>query len=303
MSIAPLPPLNTLITFEATVRLGSFTRAGEELNLTQSAVSRQIAQLEAALGRQLLTRRRHGLELTTAGERYLHRIRHVLEECADATAQMMKNVGENELTVACSSGIGQFWLPLHLSQFRRLHPEIKVSVIVRDGVMRLTSFEFDLGIYYLRQQHLINFDTVKLFDEEMFPVCSPEYLAGRPLFTPETLKAETLLALEDAQHQWIGWPEWFELNGTFSPPMRQALRVNHYPPLIEMACLGSGVALAWRHIIDGVIRSGRLVQASASCVSKGGGFFIITPQHRHENRATRLFKRWLIDNNGTASGN
>lgn len=295
MSIAPLPPLNTLIAFEATVRLGSFTRAGEELSLTQSAVSRQIAQLEAALGRTLLIRRRHGLELTTAGERYLHQIRHFLEECADATAQVMKNAGENEITLACSSGIAQFWLPLRLSEFRRQHPEIKINLIMRDGVTRLTSFEFDLGVYYLRQENLINFDTVKLFDEEMFPVCSPRYLAGRPLFTPETLKQETLLVLEDAQHQWIGWPEWFEINGTASPPLRQTLRVNHYPPLIEMACLGNGVALAWRHIIDSVIASGRLVKASDFSVSKGGGFFLITSQHRHENRATRLFKRWLLD--------
>ena len=295
MSISPLPPLNTLITFEATVRLGSFTRAGSELNLTQSAVSRQIAQLETALGRTLLIRHRHGLELTPAGERYLHRIRPLLEECADATAQVMKNTGENELTLACSSGIAQFWLPLHLSLFRQQYPEIKVNLIMRDGVTRLTSFEFDLGIYYQQQGHLIDFDTVKLFDEAMFPVCSPEYLAGRPLFTPETMKNETLLTLEDAQHQWLGWPEWFTQNGTSCPPLRQTLRVNHYPPLIEMACLGNGVALAWRHIIDNLITSGRLVQASHFYASQRGGFFLITSRHRHENRATRLFKRWILD--------
>jgi len=295
MPIAPLPPLNTLITFESTVRLGSFTRAGEELNLTQSAVSRQIAQLENALGRKLIIRHRHGLELTSAGERYLNRIRHLLEECAEATAQVMKNTGENELTLASSSGISQFWLPSRLTHFRLVHPDIKLNLLIRDGVSSLTSFEFDLGIYYLRKENIINFDTVKIFDEEIIPVCSPGYLAGRPLFNPKMLIDETLLTLEDAQQQWISWPEWFEVNGILSSSLKTAIRINHYPALIEMACLGNGVALAWRHIIDDFLTDGKLVQASNSLVSKGGGFFLMTPQHRHENRATRLFKRWLLD--------
>ncbi|WP_347449305.1 LysR substrate-binding domain-containing protein [Pantoea stewartii] len=276
MPITPLPPLYTLITFESTVRLGSFTRAGEELNLTQSAVSRQIAQLETALGRKLIIRRRHGLELTTAGERYLYRIRHLLEECADATAQVMRHTGENELTLASSSGISQFWLLPRLTSFRIIHPDIKVNLIIRDGVSRLTSFEFDMGIYYLRKENLINFDTIKLFDKEIFPVCSPGYLADRLLFTPQLLVNETLLTLEDAQHQWASWKEWFELNG-ISSSSKSSIRVNHYPALIEMACLGNGVALAWRHIIDPFLTSGKLVEASNSLVSKGGGFFSNDP--------------------------
>lgn len=298
MALSPLPPLHTLVAFEATVRLGSFTRAGEELNLTQSAVSRQIATLEQSLGRTLILRQHNGLTLTTAGERYLQRVRYLLEECADATARVMKHAGENEINLACSSGIAQFWIPERISAFRKIYPDIRFNLIMRDGISTLSSFEFDVGMYYLKQSNIIQFDTIRLFDEEIFPVCSPEYLAGRVTFSAEELAQKTLLVLEDAQRQWIGWHEWLDLNGL--PPMNlsNTLRVNHYPPLIELAIQGVGIALAWKRIIDRPLKQGSLVRACAASAQQGGGFYLVTPQQRHENRATRLFKRWLLEYEG-----
>lgn len=298
MALSPLPPLHTLVAFEATVRLGSFTRAGEELNLTQSAVSRQIAMLEQSLGRTLILRQHNGLALTTAGERYLQRVRYLLEECADATARVMKHAGENEINLACSSGIAQFWIPERLSAFRQAYPDIRFNLIMRDGISTLSSFEFDVGMYYLKQSNIMHFDTIRLFDEEIFPVCSPQYLAGREAFTPEELSQKTLLVLEDAQRQWIGWQEWLELNDLPPINLSNTLRVNHYPPLIELAIQGVGIALAWKRIIDRPLKQGNLVRACAASAQQGGGFYLVTPQQRHENRATRLFKRWLLQYEG-----
>ncbi len=298
MALSPLPPLHTLVAFEATVRLGSFTRAGEELNLTQSAVSRQIATLEQSLGRTLILRQHNGLALTTAGERYLQRVRYLLEECADATARVMKHVGENEINIACSSGIAQFWIPERLSAFRKAYPDIRFNVIMRDGISTLSSFEFDVGMYYLKQSNIIHFDTIRLFDEEIFPVCSPQYLAGKEAFTPQELSQKTLLVLEDAQHQWLGWQEWLDLNELPPINLSNTLRVNHYPPLIELAIQGVGVALAWKRIIDRPLKQGSLVRACAASAQQGGGFYLVTPQQRHESRATRLFKRWLLKYEG-----
>jgi DNA-binding transcriptional LysR family regulator len=278
MALSPLPPLHTLVAFEATVRLGSFTRAGEELNLTQSAVSRQIATLEQSLGRTLMLHQHSRLLLTTAGERYLHRVRYLLEECADATARVMKHAGENEINLACSSGIAQFWIPERLSAFRQAYPEIRFNLIMRDSISTLSSFEFDVGMYYLKQSNIIHFDTIRLFDEEIFPVCSPQYLTDGQSFTPEALSQKTLLVLEDAQRQWIGWHEWLDLNGL--PPMNlsNTLRVNHYPPLIELAIQGVGIALAWKRIIDRPLKQGSLVRACAASAQQGGGFYLVTPQ-------------------------
>lgn len=301
MALSPLPPLHTLVAFEATVRLGSFTRAGEELNLTQSAVSRQIATLEQSLGRTLILRQHNGLALTTAGERYLQRVRYLLEECADATARVMKHVGENEINIACSSGIAQFWIPERLSAFRKAYPDIRFNVIMRDGISTLSSFEFDVGMYYLKQSNIIHFDTIRLFDEEIFPVCSPQYLAGKEAFTPQELSQKTLLVLEDAQHQWLGWQEWLDLNELPPINLSNTLRVNHYPPLIELAIQGVGVALAWKRIIDRPLKQGSLVRACAASAQQGGGFYLVTPQQRHESRATRLFKRWLLEYEGLPS--
>ncbi|MDE8559386.1 LysR substrate-binding domain-containing protein [Pantoea vagans] len=291
-----LPPLNCLLAFETTARLGSFTRAGDELNLTQSTVSRQIAQLESVLGVTLIIRRRDGLQLTNVGERYLQQTRQTLDELAEATAMIKKDSGDNELTVACSSGIAQFWLPYILKDFLTSHSGIKVNIIVREGIYRLTSFEFDVGIYYMRQNNLFTCDAIKLFDEEMFPVCSPDYLGNRTIDNAQLLAKETLLYLDDAQHHWAGWRDWFNLHGGNHPPSRNTLRINHYPALIEMATQGHGIAIAWKYIIDSQINKGRLVKVSDFVMNPGGGFYLVTPQLRHENVATRLFKLWISEN-------
>lgn len=108
MRISPLPPLQCLIAFESAARHSSFTRAAAELNLTQSAVSRQIGQLEDFLGRQLFVREPRALQLTVAGQRYADRVRSQLEACSDATFDVMKRYGDLDLAVACSSGVATF---------------------------------------------------------------------------------------------------------------------------------------------------------------------------------------------------
>ena len=110
MRIAPLPPLQCLIAFESAVRHASFTKAAVELHLTQSAVSRQIAQLEDFLGRSLFVREHRALRLTIAGERYAKHVQWLLANCSEATLDVMKRYGDLELTIACSSGVAVLWL-------------------------------------------------------------------------------------------------------------------------------------------------------------------------------------------------
>ncbi|MFC0267653.1 LysR substrate-binding domain-containing protein [Kushneria aurantia] len=304
MRMSPLPPLNTLIAFEAAVRHMSFTRAATELNLSQSAVSRQITDLEQFLGRTLFIRQQRQLLLTRAGEIYAHQVRDMLETCTHATAEVMKSVGENELTVACTPGVAQFWMTPQLSRFRREHPDIQLRLIVRKDFASLSSFEFDLGVYYLPGSTLHGFDTTLLIPEEVHPVCSPGYLAAcrrrlgldsSELLGPAQLNAETLLVLEDSRSIWLSWPQWFACNGLLEPRLHHnTMTSNHYPSLIEMAALGDGIALGWRHIIDSQIATGRLVRASHHSASHGQGYYLITPAERHRNHATRLLHRWLL---------
>ncbi|MFM0505311.1 LysR substrate-binding domain-containing protein [Paraburkholderia caffeinilytica] len=294
MRIAPLPPLQCLIAFESAVRHASFTKAAVELHLTQSAISRQIAQLEDFLGRALFVREHRALRLTIAGERYAKHVQWLLANCSEATLDVMKRYGDLELTIACSSGVAVLWLTPRLGAFRAAHPNVKIRMIVRDGLASLSPAEFDVGLYYIRQRAEPHFTARRLFDEDVYPVCSPGYLAGRVL-EPADLAHETLLMQEDGQRQWMSWPEWFRLNNVQMPGSPQSVVINHYPQLVQMAILGQGVVLGWRHMIDACLNEGLLVRATRASASHGGGYYVVSPNDRAENQAARLFTRWLFE--------
>lgn len=294
MRISPLPPLHYLIAFEAVVRHASFTRAAAELHLTQSAVSRQIGQLEAYLGRPLIVRDpRRALQLTIAGKRYADRVRYLLEKCSDATHEVMKRYGDLDLVVACSSGVATLWLAPRIGTFHASHPNINLRIIVRDSFASLTPSEFDVGLYYLRENCGPQFNAQPLIDEEVFPVCSPSYLDGR-LVTPEELTIKTLLMQDDRQLTWMAWDEWLNLNGVTMPKKPRAIVSNHYPQLVEMALHGHGVLLGWRQIIDRHLETGSLVRATHETATFGGGYHVITPHDYAMNRAATLFSGWLL---------
>ncbi|WP_321814806.1 MULTISPECIES: LysR substrate-binding domain-containing protein [unclassified Paraburkholderia] len=297
MRITPLPPLQCLVAFEAAVRHASFTRAAAELHLTQSAISRQIQQLEEFLGRSLFVREHRALRLTIAGEHYAAQVQRLLTQCAEATFDVMKQHAALELTVACSSGVAVLWLTPRLPLFRAAFPDIQLRLVVRDGLASMSPAEFDVGVYYVRHQASADYTARRLFEEEVFPVCSPAYLAGRTL-KPADLPGETLLLLEDGQRQWMSWPEWLAANGVNLPKAPRAqhgITINHYPQLVQMAILGQGVALGWRHMIDACLAEGLLVRVTQASASHGGGYYVISPNDRAQSQAARLFTRWLFE--------
>lgn len=302
MRMSPMPPLNSLIAFEAAVRHLSFTRAAVELNLSQSAVSRQIVHLEQFLGRKLFVRQQRQLALTRAGETYALKVRALLDDCVQATNEVMKGTGENELTIACTAGVALFWMAPRLSLFRRDYPHINLRLIVRDGLSLLSPFEFDIALYYLKTQTQSGFDTTLLLPEQVGPVCAPGYLtqcrarhevAPHDALKPHHLLGEPLLALEDAQSLWVSWSDWFRYHQLAMPVGTTSVVFNNYPALVEMAVQEQGIALGWRHVIDSQIDEGRLVWACPHWASHGGGYYLITPEERRENIATRCFKAWL----------
>lgn len=293
MRISPLPPLPCLVAFEAAMRLGSFTRAAAELHLTQSAISRQVAQLEQYLGKKLFVREPRALRLTVSGQRYAEVVQRLLVGCAEATEDVMKRKGHTELTIACSSGVAVLWLTPRLGGFRARHPDFHLRLVVNDSLASMSGAEFDIGLYYLREGPPPAFAARRLYGEEVFPVCAPSYLAGRTL-TPAQLRDETLLVLEDAQRNWMSWDAWFEQNGLRNARPQRHLVANQYPILLQLAIEGHGVVLAWRHMIDACLREGLLVQACDARASLGGGYYAVWPRDRAEPAAARTFRHWLI---------
>jgi len=276
------------------MRHSSFTRAAAELHLTQSAISRQIAQLERFLGKKLFIREPRALRLTVSGQRYAEEVQRLLVGCAEVTEDIMKRKGHSELTVACSSGVAVLWLTPRLARFRALQPECHLRLIVNDSLAALSETDFDMGIYFLRDGPPSGLAVRRLYDEEVFPVCSPAYLAGRTL-TPKDLLQETLLMQEDGQRQWLSWQNWMAQNDLADVRIEHQILSNQYPILLQLAMEGHGIVLAWRHMIDACMREGLLVRACEASASLGGGYYAVWPRDRIEHAAARSFRNWLVE--------
>jgi DNA-binding transcriptional LysR family regulator len=292
MRIDPLPPLQNLIAFEAAVRHGSFTRAAAELHLTQSAISRQVAQLEEFLGRALFRREHKRIHLTVAGQVYAEEVHRLLTQCAEATAKVITHSGEQQLTLACSSGVAALWLGPLLGRYVDEFPSVDARLRVVDGLDSLVRAEFDLAVYFLGATSPSGLASQLLFPESVGAYCAPSYLQGRTLAAAELLD-HRLLMLEDGQRQWLSWSSWFARQDIDASIIRKRLTVNHYPLLVDMAIAGHGIVLGWRPMIDEHLRSGALVPACAEMIGAVGGYYLLTPTASLPSRAARAFEKWL----------
>lgn len=260
MQIEPLPPLNTLIAFESVARHCSFSRAADELSLTQSAISRQIIQLEEMLGCKLFQRTQRRVILTPRGEGYAAQIRKQLAEISQATAEVMGWTGLPQVTLACTSAMSSLWLSPRLSAIRREMPELQMRMKISDSFSDLKSSEFDLAIYYLREVPP-GYQGIPLFDEVCYPMCAPDYLVGQtPLLQAEQLLNHRLLIQDDPQREWTGWRNWFAAQGVMTFFPRLTWRANNYPFLVQAAVQGDGILLGWEGLVQDYINRGELVR-------------------------------------------
>lgn len=295
-----LPPLQCLRAFEAAARHGSFTQAGRELNLTQSAISRQIKRLEEDLGRPLFERDPEGLRPTPAGEDYYRVIRRVLRELADETSRQRRRGNERQLTLATSPTIASTWLARKLTDFRDLHPDIELRILTMEDPHRLDLAEFDLGIYY-HLSHEIDPPGVAaepiFSDEDVIAVCSPAYLArfGEVHDATDLLDNHTLLVVEDYFKDWLTWQHWYGTLGLDWHTPAHSLRANSYQLLMHAAFAGQGVVLCWSKLLSEDIAEGRLLKALPHAMPSPGTFSLLTPQHRHLSQAAQRFRQWLLE--------
>ncbi|TVU71238.1 LysR substrate-binding domain-containing protein [Cobetia crustatorum] len=294
-----LPPLQCLRAFEAAARHGSFTQAGRELNLTQSAISRQIKRLEEDLSRPLFARDHDGLRPTPAGENYYRVVRRVLRELADETTRQRRRGNERQLTLATSPAIASTWLARQLPLFREAHPDIELRILTVEDPYRLDLAEFDLGIYYHLSHEIdppgLSADPI-FHDEEVIAVCSPTYLEchdaiGGP---HDLLTRHTLLIVEDHFRDWLTWQHWFESLGFDWQEPAHSLRANSYQLLLHSALAGQGVILCWSKLLKDDITQGRLVKALPQTLPSIGTLSLLTPQHRHMSQPAQRFTQWLL---------
>ena len=293
-----LPPLNALRAFEAAARHLSFTKAAEELFVTQAAISHQVKALEETLGTPLFRRLNRRLMLTDAGQAYLPPLRDALDLIAAATARLKSMEETGSLTVSVLPSFAAKWLLPRLSRFRQRHPEIDVLVSAKENLVDFTVDEVDIAIRYSRGRHP-GLEIVPMMGDEVFPVCSPDLLeTGPPLEQPTDLRHHTLLHDPTARTSDLDWPAWLEAAGVTGVDASRGPGFTDSSMMLQAAIEGEGVALGRRALAGNDLEAGRLVQPFGPSVPADFSYFIVYPPAGAERPKVRLFRDWLLEEVG-----
>ena len=296
-----LPSLDLLQGFEAAARHLSFTKAGAELFITQSAVSRQIKELEDQLGVELFHRRHRALALTEAGQQLYAAAAQVLTTMRTATSRLKASTGKRTLAVTTTASFAALWLIPRLAGFRRMHPNVDVRITADTRVQDLERDGLDLAIRH-GPASLAGPNAVRLFGEKVFPVCSPKLLKKIPLREPAELKNHTLLQYDDpdARHPWLHWKTWLEVARI--PDLRPAgtLTFSGYEQIIPAAVAGHGVALGRTPLVKDLLASKDLVAPFKSAADPARAYFAIVSKNAEGRPEVADFVAWLREEASTA---
>ena len=289
-----LPALDLLVGFEATARHLSFTRAGEELFLTQSAVSRQIKELEEQLGVPLFERRHRALALTPEGRQFYAAAAQVLVTMRAATDRLRSRTGRRAIALTTTHSFAALWLIPRLAGFTRAHPEADVRITADTRVQDLERDGLDIAIRH-GPPSLAGPNAIRLFGERVFPVCSPKLLARKQLKKPEDLKNHVLLQYDDpdGRHPWLHWKTWLEVAGIADLRAAGTLSFSGYEQIIPAAVAGHGVALGRTPLVRDLLASKELVAPFKSSADPARAYFAIVSKRAAGRPEVLAFVDWL----------
>jgi LysR family transcriptional regulator, glycine cleavage system transcriptional activator len=294
---ARLPSLDLLKGFDAAARHLSFTRAAQDLFLTQSALSRQIQTLEEQLGTPLFERRHRELRLTNAGQILHASAKAMLEEMGRAVAKIRREQTALPLTVSTNQPFAALWLIPRLSRFRALHPTVDVFISADNRIVDLERERIDLAVRYCAEAAAPP-GSPRLFGERIMPVCSPALAAdpARPLRKAEDLAHHVLLHVDDeaGRFPWLNWSVWLAAVGIRELTPAGSLRFNHFDQVMQAALDGQGVALGRVPLIDRLLSEHRLVAPLRGKYTTARAYYIVRAAHANIRPETQAFVEWLI---------
>ena len=285
-----LPPLNALRSFEAAARHQSFTRAADELCVTQGAVSHQVKALEAELGLKLFNRARQGLAITSAGRDYLAVVREAFDRIALGTDRLLQRLHWGVITVGTSPDFAAKWLVSRLGRFAEAYPEIELKVSATMHHVDFAREDLDLAIRH-GAGNWVGLDAINLCPEELFPVCSPALLGSqRGIHSPEDVPQFPLLHLNDRRD----WSRWLEAAGASGEGLLHGPILNHASMLIDAAIDGQGIALARTALAAADLINGRLVRPFQATLPLKNTYWIVCPKATSALPKIAAFRDWLL---------
>ncbi len=286
-----IPSISGLISFIAAAQHGSFTRAAGDLDLTQSAVSRQIHDLEGQLGVRLFERVRQRVVLTDAGKLYLSHVKKALDDLMDATRRVAALAHGKTLNLVVLPALGVHWLAPRLSSFQTKHPEITINITTRQEPMDYAVEPYDAAISYDKQKwpgtiahHLI--------DEDVLAVCSPRLRAKNAIRSAADIMKFPLLHSTSRPNRWQEWM----MRAGLTPPA--ALLPGHayqsYSMLAQAALDGLGIALLPSYLVEADVANRRLEVVAREFSDLKTTYYLIVPEARASSAVVQLFTRWLL---------
>lgn len=287
-----LPPLNTLRAFEAAARLLSFTKAADELYVTQAAVSHQIKTLEEALGVKLFKRMNRALLLTEEGQTLIPSVRDALETLQRGVSKLAQVEATGALNVSTLPSFSAGWLVPRLNRFRQKHPDIYIRLVASDRIVDFTRDEVDIAVRFGAGGYA-NLISERIIDEEIFPICSPKLLDDpeRPLRAPRDLKNHTLLH-DDMP---IGWRHWLAAAGVEGVDPNEGPYFDMSSVVVQAAIDGMGVALGRSTLAASALASGLLVRPFELKISIDPAYYIVCPPENYDRPKVKAFREWLVE--------
>ena len=295
-----LPDLGALQAFECAARHGSFTRAAGELSLTQSAVSRQVKDLEQHLGTLLFERVRQRVVLSDDGKRFLPEARKLLQQSEATMLRAMASADARQtLSVATLPTFGSRWLSPRLPHFVASHPGTVLNIGSRSAPFDFEDEDFDLAIHY-GQPVWARATSIYLCSETIIPVASRALLNASPrpqgIITPAGLADQPLLQLATRPKL---WSQWFAMAGVEAHTAFRGHRLDQFSMIIEAAISGMGYALVPRYLIETELRTGALEVVVDLPMQTENSYYVVTPETKQTLPLAQAFTDWLL---GQVSG-
>jgi len=294
----PLPSLTCLESFECVARHGSISRAAAELNLTQSAVSRQILQLEELLDVALFERVRQRVVITDAGKMYLKDINRVMIDLKGSTSKIMACGGSASiLNLAVLPTFATQWLVPRLSGFLQRNPDVTFNFATRSTQFDFESEPFDVAIHY-GTASWPGAVTHHLMDEDTVAVCSPKFQAVNRIKKPADLVGATLL---HQSTRTAAWADWFAALGVDNSHPLRGPRFEQFAMIAQAAVCGLGVALLPKLLIEEELASGKLALLFSHSVRSANAYYVAVPESKNSSPLVNTFTHWMLQEAKAAS--
>ncbi|AMM16551.1 MAG: LysR family transcriptional regulator [Pseudomonadota bacterium] len=286
-----LPSANALFVFEAAARCGNFTRAAQELYVSQPAVSRMLARMEDHLGVQLFERARGGIELTENGRILYGKISEGFNGIEGAIREIeARSTGVESVTLSVSTAFTTHWLMPRMNRLNKAFPSVDLRFQLISGRIGGPLIDVDLGMRFVTQDE-IDENSVLVMPELLLPVCNQRYHDQR-LINSAGEHEDTVIVMDDEER---GWHDRF---AAFAGHRRRAahmLSFNDYAIVVQAALLGQGVALGWLNVVSHWIAQGALMPAEQELIATHRRCCLVSPPNRPLRPIVKSVRDWIIE--------